>query len=79
MKRISNCTICSGKLTFTIIRNRKYWVYGTISFIGFIVSFVLIVLLKIIGLILGLLLNWYLWNWYTHKVDYIGFCTKCDR
>ena len=79
MKRASNCKSYGEKLNFSIIRNRKYWVYGTITFVGFIFGFVLLVILKLAGLILGLLFEWYIWHWYTQKVDYVGYCKKCGH
>ena len=78
MRSISNCAYCGEKLTFYIVRNRKYWIYGTLTFIGFILSLFLMILLKVIGLVLALILDWYLWNWYTQKIDYMGYCKKCN-
>lgn len=60
-----------------MINNRKCWIYGTMSFLIFIFGLMLLVWFKAFGLFMAILLDWYVWNWYTQKVDYISFCKKC--
>ncbi len=71
------CENCGQKLRFKIINNKKVWIYGTISLLVVIFGFFLMIVFKLVGLIIALLLSHFIWNWYTHHADYIGYCENC--
>ncbi len=74
---MNTCKNCGEQLSFKMVNNRKRWIYGTIAFLVFISGFMLMVWFKVFGLIMAILLDWYIWNWFTQKVDYVGLCKKC--